>query len=106
VPDLIFHIAFESDWRAAQAAGEYRVSTRGRFLDDVGFIHASFEYQVPALRSFYEDVDEQLVVLVIDTERLDAPVVVEDGGAGEDFPHIYGPLPVSAVVEIRAMIED
>jgi uncharacterized protein (DUF952 family) len=100
LPDRIFHIAFESDWRAAQEAGEYRVSTRGRSLEEVGFIHASFEHQVSATASFYADVDEPLVVLVINTERVDAPVVVEDGGGGEDFPHVYGPIPVSAVVEV------
>jgi uncharacterized protein (DUF952 family) len=33
------------------------------------------------------------VVLAIDTDRLDAEVRVEGG-----FPHIYGPLPLDAVV--------
>jgi uncharacterized protein (DUF952 family) len=104
VADPIFHIAFESDWRAAREAGAYRVSTRGTPLDDIGFIHASFRHQVPVIRSwFYEDVDEPLVVLVIDTERLEVPVVVEDGGGGEDFPHVYGALPVAAVVEVRSL---
>jgi uncharacterized protein (DUF952 family) len=43
------------------------------------------------------------VVLVIDTRRLRAPVVVEDlADEGEAFPHIYGPLPIDAVVQVLA----
>jgi uncharacterized protein (DUF952 family) len=101
-PDQLFHVALESEWRAAATAGEYRVSTRGRTLDDVGFVHASFEHQVPQIISFYDDVDEPLVVLVIDPTRLDVPVVVEDGGSGEHFPHVYGPVPTTAVVDLRS----
>lgn len=41
-------------------------------------------------------------MLVIDTERLPAPVRYESvTPGGEEFPHIYGPVPVDAVVEVR-----
>ncbi len=95
---FIFHIAFASEWKAAEETGSYRVSTRGAQLDDVGFIHAGFEHQVPIVGAlFYRDAPEPLVVLVIDTELLDVPVVVENLDGGEEgFPHIYGPLAVRA----------
>jgi uncharacterized protein (DUF952 family) len=101
---FIFHIAFESDWKSAEETGTYRVSTRGARLDEgVGFIHAGFEHQVPVVGAIlYKDAPEPLVVLVIDTECLDVPVVVENLEGGEEgFPHIYGPLPVRAVVDVR-----
>jgi uncharacterized protein (DUF952 family) len=100
---FIFHIAFESEWQSAQVQGSYRVATRGRSLDEVGFIHAGFEDQVPTIgAALYADASASLVVLVIDTEVLDAPVVVENlEGGDEGFPHIYGALPASAVVEVR-----
>ena len=87
----------------AQEAGVYRRLDAGTLLEDVGFIHAGFEHQVSGVGAlFYGDVSEPLVVLVIDTERLDVPVVVENLVAGEEgFPHIYGPLPVTAVVDVR-----
>ena len=98
---IIYHLAFANEWDAAQTAGEYRMSTRGMTLEEVGFIHGSFEEQVAVVAAnFYADVEEALVVLVIDTDLVDAEVKVDDVGK-EQFPHIYGPLPTRAVVEVR-----
>lgn len=97
----IFHLALASDWRTAEADGHYLVSTRGATLAEVGFIHASRGDQWPRIReAFYADVTEPLLLLQIDTELLAVPVVEEpaEPGAAETFPHIYGPLPVAAVV--------
>jgi uncharacterized protein (DUF952 family) len=89
----IFHIAHAADWDAALAAGEYRVSTRGLGLDEVGFIHASTAAQVAGVAGrFYRDDAEPLVVLVLDESLIDVPVRWEDGGTGELFPHLYGPI--------------
>ena len=100
---MIFHLALERDWQRALEHGSYEISTRGLTLAEVGFIHASFEHQVaPVATAFYGDVTEPLVVLVIEPEQLDSPLVVEEvADAGDPFPHIYGPLNPSAVVEVR-----
>lgn len=97
------HIAFASDWEEAQQRGSYEVSTRDRSLADEGFVHASFPDQVDGVaRRFYADVTASLVVLEIDPGSLDATVVVEPGDptdpASERFPHVYGPIPVRAVI--------
>ena len=97
----IFHLALVSDWEAAQRSGAYTVSTFGRTLAEEGFIHASRADQWQGVRErFYAEVPEPLVLLVIDTERLTAPVVEEvPEGADESFPHIYGMLEPAAVVQ-------
>ena len=96
-----------ADWEAAQEAGDYRVSTLGRSLEDEGFLHASFAHQWPGvLAAYYADVEEPLVLLEVDPDLLDVPLVVEDRRAGagrEAFPHVYGPLPVAAVVGVRPL---
>jgi len=100
--ERIYHVAFDGDWTEAQSTGEYRASTRGARLEDVGFIHGSFRNQVERIGALlYGDVDEELVVLVIDPARVHVPIKTEilEGGA-EAFPHIYGPLPVDAVVAV------
>ena len=86
---------------APQAAGEYTISTRGKTLAEEGFIHCSFEDQLAGtLGRFYADVDEVLIMR-IDPERLGSPLVIEDLiGTGQRFPHVYGPIPLAAVVEV------
>jgi uncharacterized protein (DUF952 family)/heme-degrading monooxygenase HmoA len=99
-PGRIMHVALPIDWAEAQATGEYRWSTRGITLEQEGFIHCSLPHQVAGvIERFYDGVDE-LVLLEIDTTRLDAPVVLEPPapGVAEHFPHVYGPIPTAAVV--------
>ena len=97
----IFHVATLADWRQAEASGSYTTSTLGRTLADEGFIHAARHDQVPRVRDrHYADVTEPLVVLEIETDRLDAEVRDEQVG-DETYPHIYGPVPTTAVVAWR-----
>jgi uncharacterized protein (DUF952 family) len=98
------HIALASDWADAVLAGEYRVSTVGRTIDEEGFLHASLPDQVAATGArYYTGLDVPLVVLVMDSDRLEdagVPVRLEDAG-GELFPHLYAPLPVDLVDDVR-----
>jgi uncharacterized protein (DUF952 family) len=97
----IFHIATLADWRDAEASGTYAMSTLGRTLEEEGFIHAARHDQVPAVRDrYYADVTDPLVVLEIETDRLEAEVKDEQVG-DEVYPHVYGPIPAAAVVAWR-----
>jgi uncharacterized protein (DUF952 family) len=104
----LFHVALAADWQAAREAGDYRVSSLGRALEEEGFLHASYAHQWPGvLAAYYSKLEEPLVLLEIDPDRLDVPVVVEapagSGPGAEQFPHVYGPLPVDAVVAVRPL---
>jgi uncharacterized protein (DUF952 family) len=105
---LLFHLALVEDWARARQDGSYRISTRGATLGQVGFVHASFAHQLAEVaEASYADLDADLVVLVIDEPVLGVPVVVEPGeGTQECYPHIYGPVPVSAVLEARPVGRD
>lgn len=97
----VFHLALPEEWAAAQAAGEYTMSTRGVTLEQQGFIHCSGPHQVePVRRAFYADLDD-LVLLTIDTDRLTSPWRYDAVG-DQEFPHIYGPLNLDAVVEVSS----
>lgn len=94
-------MATAADWARARLAGRYTTSTRGRTLEQEGFVHASRADQWRGVHArFYADVEEPLVLLEIDTALLGCPVVEEPGepGGSETFPHLYGPVPVAAVV--------
>lgn len=104
VTEALFHIAVRADWEAAQAVGDYRVSTLGRTLDDVGFIHMSFGWQVKGVADFIYRGRDDLLLLQIDPARLPGKVVVEAIEAGAvRFPHHYGPLPVDAVTSATVL---
>jgi glutathione S-transferase len=95
---VIFHIAEAADWQAAQASGDYRVSTRGRSLAEEGYIHAARREQVlPVAEAYYADAGP-LVLLSIDPARLSSLVRDEEVPSGAVYPHIYGPVDLAAVV--------
>jgi uncharacterized protein (DUF952 family)/GNAT superfamily N-acetyltransferase len=99
-PDVLVHLIEPAAWRAALADGAVRPPS----LESSGFVHLSRPDQVhvPAERLYPGRRD--LVLLVVDPARLTDPVRVEDGvpadPGGLQFPHLYGPLPTSAVVAV------
>jgi uncharacterized protein (DUF952 family) len=98
---VILHIIARADWAAARAAGAVRPPS----LREVGFVHCSDPGTVhlPAARLYAGRRD--LLLLELDPARLDAQVRWEPGdpAAPESqwFPHVYGPLQVSAVVAVH-----
>ena len=108
----IHHIALARDWRAAQETGTYPVSTRGRLIADVGFMHCSSPEQTAGvLRRFYADVAQPLLLLTLDESALTEhglevrlePAVPGTAGV-ELFAHVYGgDLPVACVGEVSPL---
>lgn len=103
-PSWLYHLALAEEWRAARASGLYRRSTRGLDLEQVGFLHASDADQVAGTYArFYADLPAGAVrLLTIDPARLAAAgvAVIREPApqSGELFPHLYGALPVEAVI--------
>ncbi|RBY87061.1 GNAT family N-acetyltransferase [Blastococcus sp. TBT05-19] len=98
--DVLLHLIEPAAWRAALREGAVRPAS----LADVGFVHLSTPDQVhlPARALFPGRRD--VALLVVDPVRLPDPVRFESGRpedpAGMLFPHLYGPLPVTAVVAV------
>jgi glutathione S-transferase len=105
VTSPIYHVASERDWQDAVKAGEYRVSTRGRTLEQEGFIHCSRAGQVAATANRFFRGATGLVLLTIDPERLRAELRYEAApGTDETFPHVYGPLDVDSVLHASPFV--
>lgn len=104
---LIWHITERPAWDAAVPTGQYTQSTRGASLEEVGFLHASWPEQISVVaKRVYPDQPDDLVILEIDVSRVEAAGVVVDVEEdsylpGVSYPHIRGPLPISAVVRLR-----
>ena len=95
---IILHITSRREWEAAQAAGEYRGDT----LDSDGFIHCSLRQQVMEVINAHFQGQRDLVLLCIAEDKVQAEIRYEDlYRAGQEFPHIYGPLNLDAVVAVE-----
>jgi len=65
------------------------------------FLHLCEPDQLPGvLERFFAAEPEPLVLLEVDPAGLDVRREAAPDGAGV-FPHLYGPLPVSAVTAVR-----
>ena len=100
---IIYHLARRGEWEEARATGPYRASS----LAEEGFIHCSAnEEQMLGVANRLFAGMEDVLVLDVDTGRLNSPVKHEPSRSGESYPHIYGPINVDAVVGVRPLIAD
>ncbi|HVN10735.1 MAG TPA: DUF952 domain-containing protein, partial [Kineosporiaceae bacterium] len=74
----IFHIADAVEWERSRPSGEYRRSTLGSTLDEVGFIHCSRLGQVAAVANARYRGAPRLMLLVIDPGKVRAEIRDED----------------------------
>lgn len=97
-PDLTFHLAPEEEF-AADATEPY---VPAAFAAD-GFIHCTDGAEELALTAnrYYRADARPLVALVIDVQRVTAPVRYEDNA--RIYPHIYGALNREAIVAVVRM---
>lgn len=98
----IYHLSLRDEWQEAVERNEpYRRSTLGKSLGDEGFIHCSFANQVEMIADLIYRGRRDVLLLVIDPSRLQAEVRVENLEGGEHlFPHVYGALPIEAVLRV------
>ncbi|HUD11788.1 MAG TPA: DUF952 domain-containing protein [Candidatus Saccharimonadia bacterium] len=101
-------IASASDWQAALKTGTYTMSTVDKSGQDVGFLHGSFPNQTIGIANRHYAGHHDLVILLIDPEKVTSPVKYEGALSGRPgtFPHIYGPLNTDAVILVSPLAED
>jgi uncharacterized protein (DUF952 family) len=101
-PPLTYHLVPEEVWRARSKSFAYLPEA----YEADGFIHCTDgETEVIAVGNRYYTGDPRdYVVLTISREKLASPVKYED--PARIFPHIYGPLNLDAVVDVRPVLRD
>ena len=100
---MILHITTHKEWEKAKIEGEYIASS----LKSEGFIHCSTIGQTADTANIFFKGQHGLALLCIDENKLKSECKYEDptGGGKHDpvvgklFPHIYGPINISAVIK-------
>lgn len=93
--ELIYKIAPASLWREAQEKGRFE----GAPVDLAdGFIHFSTRDQVAETAAKWFHGQADLMLIGVDSKKLGEALHFEPSRGGALFPHLYGPLPLDAVV--------
>lgn len=90
----IYKICAQALWRAAQAGNEFR-GTPADLRD--GFIHFSTAAQLAETAAKHFAGAPDLMLIAVDATALDGRLKWERSRGGDLFPHLYAPLPLSAV---------
>ena len=94
MPKLIYKICPASLWREAEREGSFAGAPVD--LDD-GFIHFSTASQVRETAAKHFAGQRDLLLVAIDEEELGPALKYEPSRGGQLFPHLYAPLPLTAV---------
>ncbi|MGZ3844799.1 MAG: DUF952 domain-containing protein [Flavisolibacter sp.] len=97
---IIYHVTTKQEWEIAEQEGFYVAPS----LKSEGFIHCSEEQQVKGVLERYYKGKKDLLKLVIDTTRLKPELKYELApSVNEEFPHVFGPINVDAVVSTEVI---
>lgn len=97
---VVYKIVAAEEWVAAEAAGVFA----GASVDRAdGFIHFSTAEQAPETAAKWFAGRGDLTLAAIDAEALGKDLRWEPSRGGALFPHLYGPLPISAVLWARPL---
>jgi len=99
----IYKIMSRDEWTAAEGVGYFTGS--GIDLAD-GFIHFSTAAQVAETAARHFEGRNDLVLVSVDARKLGAGVRFEPSRGGDLFPHLYGVLPLSTVIDAEPIERD
>jgi uncharacterized protein (DUF952 family) len=97
---LIYKICPRALWRDAERQGRFT----GAPVDVAdGFIHFSTAAQVAETAARHFAGQDDLLLVAVEGDRLGEALRYEASRGGDLFPHLYGDLPLSAVVSVEEM---
>ncbi len=92
---IAYKIVTAADWQSATRGGNFTGSTDDR---RDGFIHLSTASQVRETAARHFSAQSGLIVAAIDLAVVADILKWEASRGGALFPHLYGPLPMTAVL--------
>lgn len=100
MPTIIYKICENPLWREAERAGVFHgapVDARDRF------IHFSTAAQARETAAKHFPGASELTLVAVDADALGSALKWEISRGGDLFPHLYGTLPLTAVVWVKPL---
>ncbi len=97
----IYHLALRKDFENAKKHGVYTMSTLGKKICEVGYIHASFYSQIENIYNLFFKDQEDVVLIKMNINKLRSPVRLEGNQEDNLYPHIYGSLLLDEILEVK-----
>jgi uncharacterized protein (DUF952 family) len=94
---IIYHIVTPEVWEKYKDENEYAAES----LEAENFIHCSYRHQLDDVLDRYYRNQEKVLILHINPHLLTAKLVAEPSTNGEVYPHIYGRINKTAIVEVE-----
>ncbi len=94
---LIYHIVLPDAWEKFKDEYEYEAES----LRSEGFIHCSYRNQLDEVLTRYYKNAGKVLILHINLHFLTAKFIAEPSTNREIYPHIYGKINKSAIVDIE-----
>tara|TARA_B100001142_G_C14137699_1_gene579397 strand:+ start:356 stop:712 length:357 start_codon:yes stop_codon:yes gene_type:complete len=94
---IIFHMCKNNEWQIALVSGIYNGSSQD--VTD-GFIHFSTADQILKSAEKHHNGQHDLVLLSVKVGFLGGALRWEKSRGGDLFPHLYGSLPIKAVIRV------
>ena len=96
------HLVPEAVWDAHDPVEPYLPAA---YADD-GFVHCTDgdDEMVAVANRFYRDDARPFLLLTLDLDRTGSPWRFDD--LSGIYPHVYGPIDPSSVLEVRRMVRD
>jgi Uncharacterized protein conserved in bacteria len=93
--NTVYKIVPQELWQPVRQSGTFA----GAPIDiKDGFIHFSTATQVSETARLHFSGQRDLLLIAVDVATLGAALRFEPSRGGDLFPHLYGPLPISAVL--------
>lgn len=94
-----YHLVRSTDWAAADPRRPWAPAS----LAGEGFIHCTdgLAAMADTANRFYAGEPGDFLLLTVDLDAVGCPWRIDE--PGRPYPHIYGPLPRSAILAVRPM---
>ncbi len=94
---LIYHIVTPETWERFKNEPFYEAES----LESEGFIHCSYQNQLPEVLERYYKNAGRVFVLHINPNLLTSKLISEPSTNREVYPHVYGEINRRAIVEVE-----